>query len=142
MLGNHEKKILLIEDNSDEAILTIRALEKVELEFKLILAKSGSEALDLISKQRLNSEPCPDVILLDLNLPEVSGFDILEEIKSSPKCKHIPVVVLTSSREENDIRKCVELGANSYIQKPTDFLEFVEVAELIGKYWLLTNETI
>ena len=135
------KSILLIEDNSDDAILTMRALEKVEFEFKLDLAKNGSEALEILHNYISDGTALPSLILLDLNLPEVNGIEVLKKIKSDDKTKRIPVVILTSSIDSGDMRQCMDLGANSYIQKPVDFIEFIEVANLIGKYWLSLNET-
>lgn len=136
-----KKNILLIEDNSDDAILTMRALEKVEIVFKLHLAKSGSEALETLLGYAADKTTHPNLILLDLNLPDLSGIEVLKKIKSDERTKRIPVVMLTSSRNSRDIYQCLEFGANSYIQKPVDFVEFVEVANLIGKYWLRLNET-
>lgn len=136
-----EKHILLIEDNSDDAILTMRALEKVDIAFNLHLAKSGSEALKLLLDHPSDELPRPDVILLDLNLPDISGIEVLKSIKSDKRTKRIPVIILTSSTNSEDIYQCMEFGANSYIQKSVDFVEFVEIANLIGKYWLLFNKT-
>lgn len=135
-----KKTILLIEDNSDDAILTMRALEKVEFVFELDLAQNGAEALDILYNHPSDSAYQPHLILLDLNLPKINGIDLLKRLKSDEQTKRIPVVVLTSSMDSGDMRRCMDLGANSYIQKPVDFIEFVDVANLIGKYWLSLNK--
>lgn len=136
-----EHNILLVEDNSDDAILTIRALKRINIVFNLHLAKSGSEALEKLLGYSADKTTHPNVILLDLNLPDMSGIDVLKRIKSDHRTKKIPVVILSSSRNSEDIDQCMEVGANSYIQKPVDFVEFVEIANLIGRYWLLLNDT-
>lgn len=137
-----EKTILLIEDDSDDAILTMRALEKVEFVFKLDLARNGSEALDILFNDASDIAYQPHLILLDLNLPKVKGIDVLKRLKSDERTRRIPVIVLTSSVDSSDMRQCMDFGANSYIQKPVDFIEFIDVANLIGKYWLSLNKTI
>jgi len=137
----NEKSILLIEDNGVDAILTMRAFEKVDIAFNLHLAKSGSEALEMLSNYSADSSSPVNLILLDLNLPDISGIEVLKRIKSNKNTKRIPVVILTSSRNSQDIYQCMEFGANSYIQKPVDFVEFVEIANLMGEYWLLLNQT-
>src|SRR6056297_474214 len=137
----NEKSILLIEDNGDDAILTMRAFEKVDIAFNLHLAKSGSEPLEMLSNYSADSSSPVNLILLDLNLPDISGIEVLKRIKSNKNTKRIPVVILTSSRNSQDIYQCMEFGANSYIQKPVDFVEFVEIANLMGEYWLLLNQT-
>lgn len=133
--------ILLIEDNEDDVILTRRALEKIDSTLQIDFCQSGSGALNYLFPQ--NGETVlPDLIILDLNLPIINGFDVLQAIRSNERTRAIPVVVLSSSREESDLRRATELGANSFIRKPIDFVKFREVADLIARYWLEINETI
>lgn len=135
-----DKSILIIEDNPDDGLLTMRALKK--LNYKNIrLAENGSQALDYLYNENTgnNEHLPPDLILLDLNLPIIDGFTILKKIRSSKSTKRTPVIVLTSSGEEKDIRKSYDLGANSYIRKPVDFTEFEKAAVLISEYWLTLN---
>lgn len=138
-----DKSILIIEDNPDDGLLTMRALKK--LSYKNIkLAENGSQALDYLYNQTddENSDHLPpDLILLDLNLPIIDGFTLLKKIRSSGSTKHIPVIVLTSSGEDKDIKESYDLGANSYIRKPVDFIEFEKAAVLISEYWLTLNVT-
>ncbi len=136
------KKILLVEDNSDDALLTHRALQKTEISVLIDIAKDGAEAIEYLYHICYSSLTVPDLIILDLNLPKVDGFEVLKKIRSEIKTKAVPVIILTSSREKKDIRLAAEYGANSYIQKPVDFVKFKEVADLIGKYWLGVNESV
>lgn len=136
-----DKSILIIEDNPDDGLLTMRALKK--LNYKNIrLVENGSQALEYLynpgDKENTKHLP-PDLILLDLNLPIIDGFTILKKIRSSDSTKHTPVIVLTSSGEEKDIIESYDLGANSYIRKPVDFIEFEKAAVLISEYWLTLN---
>lgn len=137
-------EILLCEDNTRDADLTIRALKKKNLGNKITWVKDGEEALDFLFcrnafKER-NMQENPKVILLDLKMPKVSGLEVLKEIRSNPKTKSIPVVVLTSSEEEKDIVQSYELGVNSYIVKPVDFIKFTESISEVGFYWMLLNK--
>jgi len=135
-----DKSILIIEDNPDDGLLTMRALKK--LNYKNIrLVENGSQALDYLYNENIgdNEHLPPDLILLDLNLPVIDGFTILKKIRSSKSTKHTPVIVLTSSGEDKDIRESYDLGANSYIRKPVDFIEFEKAAVLISEYWLTLN---
>jgi two-component system, response regulator len=135
-------EILLVEDNMNDAELTIRALRKNNFANNIVHLKDGAEALDYIFKkgeyenQDINM---PKVILLDLNMPKIGGIQVLEKIKADPKTKTIPVVVLTSSSEDPDIKKCYELGVNSYVTKPVDFEDFMKAVSELGLYWLLVN---
>jgi len=142
MLNN--KYILLVEDNPDDVLLTQRALKKGHIINEVIVAEDGAKALDfLFGKGEYNErDSCdrPALILLDLKLPKVSGFEVLEAIKSNPHFKRIPVVILTSSRQEEDVVKGYDLGANSYIRKPVDFDTFIKTVAELSVYWLLTNE--
>lgn len=139
------KKILLIEDNMDDELLTIRALKKHYPSYEIDVARDGVEALDyLFEKDRNNIKDVstlPKLIILDLQLPKMDGIEVLRCIKSNIYTAMIPVVVLTSSNENGDILKSYGLGANSFIRKPVDYLQFLKVAGYIGLYWLVVNES-
>jgi two-component system, response regulator len=139
-----EVSILLVEDNMDDAELTIRSLKKHNFANKLFHVKDGAEALDFLYRRgayhQLGVESKPRVILLDLKMPKVSGLEVLREIKSTPETSDIPVVALTSSREDSDIRECYELGVNSYIVKPVDFSNFAQAVADVGFYWAVLNQ--
>ena len=132
-------KILLVEDNPDDIELTLRAFKKHNLINKIIVARDGEEALNILFKDSKENYK-PDLILLDLKLPKVDGLEILRQIKSNSRTQLIPVIILTSSKEENDLVKSYRLGANSYIRKPVDFEKFTEVVMQLGLYWVLLNE--
>jgi two-component system, response regulator len=138
-------EILLVEDNITDAELTIRELKKNNMANNLIHVKNGSEALDFIfaegryAESRAVSHP-PKVILLDIQMPKVNGIEVLEKIRQDTRTKNIPVVILTSSKESPDIRKCYDLGANSYIVKPVNFENFAVAIKNLGFYWLLLNQ--
>jgi two-component system, response regulator len=131
-------EILLIEDNPDDAGLTIRALKKYNLANQLLHLQDGEEALNFIFSE--NFTVFPKVILLDLKMPKVDGIEVLRKIKSDDRKKIIPVVVLTSSKEERDIVESYKLGVNAYIVKPVDFDKFVKAISEIGFFWLLLNQ--
>ena len=136
--------ILLVEDNPNDAELTVRALKKHHLANRIYVAEDGAQALDILFArgkyaQRENSVP-PKIVLLDLKLPRVSGLEVLKEIKSDVRTKNIPVVVVTSSGEDPDIKQAYDLGANSYVVKPVDFEQFFEAMGNLGLYWLLVNQ--
>lgn len=138
--------ILIVEDDPRDAELTLRALRKNNLANNVYVAEDGEEALDFFFcrgkfSQRDPSSP-PKVVLLDLKLPKVNGLEILEAIKSDDRTKHIPVVIVTSSREEPDVKRAYELGVNSYVVKPVDFDQFVSAMSSLGLYWLLVNQPI
>lgn len=139
-----EIEILLVEDNPEDAELTIRALKKHNLTNKLVWLKDGAEALEFIfaSGKYKDREVygIPKVILLDLKLPKVDGIEVLRRIREDERTKKIPVVILTSSREEKDICNGYTLGVNSYIVKPVDFEKFLQTVDEIGLYWLLLNQ--
>jgi two-component system, response regulator len=143
-MTNYVLEIILIEDNPDDAALTIRALKKQNLANKLIHLKDGAEALDFIFGKGAYAERStvntPKVILLDLKMPKVNGIEVLEKLKSDSLTKHIPVVILTSSAEDPDIKKCYALGANSYIVKPVDFDNFAKTVADLGLYWMVLNQ--
>lgn len=142
-MTNYELEIILIEDNPDDAALAIRALKKQNLANKLVHLKDGVEALDFIYGKGVYAERgalnTPRVILLDLKMPKVNGIEVLEKVKSDPLTKHIPVVILTSSAEDPDIKECYALGANSYIVKPVDFDNFSKTVVELGLYWMVLN---
>ncbi len=141
--GN-EVEILLVEDDPRDVELTLRSLKKHNLANRVHVAKDGAEALEYIfardTFEGRDINHTPQVILLDLKLPKVDGLEVLREIKSDERTKHIPIVVLTSSREENDMVESYKLGVNSYIVKPVDFDKFAESVSKLGFYWLLLNE--
>jgi two-component system response regulator len=142
-MSHHEIEILLVEDNFDDAELTIRALTKSNLANKLIHLKDGAEALDFIfgvgAFEGRKTEIVPKVILLDLKLPKVNGMEVLRKIKENSLTEKIPVVVLTSSSQDPDIEHAYTLGANSYIVKPIEFDKFTKAISSLGMYWLALN---
>lgn len=137
-------EILLVEDNPSDQELTLKALKKYNLSNNIYIVEDGAEALDFIFAEgeysSRNISIVPRLILLDLKLPKVSGLEVLKIIKSDARTKKIPVVVLTSSKEERDIVESYEYGVNSYIVKPVDFSKFVESIKEVGFYWLLLNQ--
>jgi CheY-like chemotaxis protein len=143
-MDEKEVEILLVEDNPDDAELAIRALKKSHLANNVTHLIDGAEALDFLfangrySERDLNN--LPKVILLDLKMPKVNGLEVLQRIKSEPRTKMIPVVILTSSAEDPDIKRSYELGANSYIVKPVEFNNFAKIISDLGMYWLVINK--
>jgi len=141
---NSFKKILLIEDNKDDEILTIKAFRKNNLSNDIMVIRDGEEALDYFSHTgKYNSseyEELPTFVLLDLKLPKVDGLQILKHIRSDERTKKLPVVVLTTSKEQNDLVMSYELGVNSFVRKPIDFNEFIKAVNQLGMYWLILNE--
>jgi len=137
-------EILLVEDNPNDAEMALRALKKNNLANNVLVVSDGEEALDFLYGRgkflNKNINNRPKIILLDLKLPKIDGKEVLRVIKSDPEKKVIPVIVLTSSREERDIVESYELGVNSYIVKPVDFDKFVEAVKELGLYWLLMNQ--
>lgn len=133
----NEVEILLVEDNPDDAELTIRTLKKNHLANKLLHLEDGQEALDFLFSEKA---PMPRLILLDLKMPRVDGIDVLRKIKSHSQKKVIPVVVLTSSKEERDIVESYKLGVNAYIVKPVDFDQFIKAVTELGLFWLVLNQ--
>lgn len=144
-MENGEIEILLVEDNMKDAELAVHSLKKHKLTNKMIHLKDGAEALDFIfctgQFKNRNKNNKPKVILLDLKMPKVGGIEVLKKIKEDESTRKIPVVVLTSSKEDPDVRTCYELGANSYIVKPVDFDNFQKAVLDLGLYWLLLNHT-
>ncbi|MDP2412888.1 response regulator [Daejeonella sp.] len=137
-------EILFAEDSMDDATLTIRALVKSGFTNKLYHVKDGAEALDFIYCKGIyasrNIKEKPKLILLDLKMPKLTGIEVLEKVKSDQDLKSIPVVILTSSKEDPDVQKCYALGANSYIVKPVDSNKFFNAIKEIGMYWMIINE--
>jgi CheY-like chemotaxis protein len=139
-----EKIIFLVEDNPDDVVLTERALKKSHILNKLVVARDGAEALEYIfgtgNYSGRDMSKMPEVILLDLKLPKIDGLEVLKKIRADMRTKLLPVVILTSSKEENDLINGYSLGANSYIRKPVNFNQFAEAIRQLGLYWLVLNE--
>ncbi|HEX6512502.1 MAG TPA: response regulator [Chloroflexota bacterium] len=138
------KVILLVEDNPDDEALTLRALRKHNVTNQVVVTRDGAEALDWLfatgAYANRETNVTPQVILLDLKLPKVDGLEVLRRIRTDDRTKLLPVVILTSSKEEEDILNGYRLGANSYVRKPVDFVEFTDAVRQLGLFWLLLNE--
>lgn len=139
-----DKVILLVEDNSSDEVLTLRALKKSGIANEVVVAREGEEALDYLfaTGPHAGRDPSflPQVMLLDLNLPRMTGLDVLRRIRADERTKLLPVVILTSSKEDEDIIRSYSLGANSYVSKPVDFEQFTRAVNTLGLFWLLLNE--
>jgi CheY-like chemotaxis protein len=139
-----EKIILLVEDNPDDITLTLRALKKNSILNEVVVAKDGVEALDYLFGTGIyagrDTSVMPVVTLLDLKLPKIDGFEVLKRVRSNERTKLIPIVILTSSKEDDDLINGYSLGANSYIRKPVDYEQFTEAIRELGLYWILINE--
>ena len=137
--------ILLVEDNPDDEALTLRALQKNNIKNEVVVAHDGAEALDYLfgtgAYAGRDTNVMPQVILLDLKLPKVDGFEVLAKLRADERTKLLPVVILTSSNEEQDRINGYGLGANSYIRKPVEFGSFIEAVKQLGLYWLILNQT-
>ncbi len=138
------KIILLVEDNPSDVGLTQRALAKNRIANKLVVAEDGQEALDYLFATGTHTardvSDIPALVLLDLKLPGVDGLEVLRQMRADPRTSRLPVVILTTSKEEQDVAQSYDLGANSYIRKPVDFTQFAQAIEQLGMYWLLLNE--
>ncbi len=138
------KIILLVEDNPDDEALTIRAFRKNNIGNEVIVARDGVEALDYLfgagKYEGRDTADLPQVVLLDLKLPKLDGLEVLRRIRADERTHYLPVVILTSSKEDQDLINGYRLGANSYVRKPVNFEEFIEAARQLGLYWLLLNE--
>ncbi|MDQ3232000.1 MAG: response regulator [Pseudobdellovibrionaceae bacterium] len=145
-MKNDEKLILLVDDNADDRELAIEALSDIQFTNEIIVARNGFEALDfLFCKGRFASRisnKMPQLILLDLKLPKIDGFEVLRQIRSSERTRLIPTVILSSSRQDNDISMGYRLGANSYVRKPVDFVEFTRTLKDLFLYWLSINQHV
>ena len=141
----NRKLILLVEDNPDDVELTLRALKQNNIKNEIVVARDGSEALDYLFGKGVyanrDMSVTPQVVLLDLKLPKVDGLEVLKRIRSDAKTRLLPVVILTSSKEEQDLINGYKIGANSYIRKPVDFNQFAEAVRQLGLYWLILNES-
>lgn len=138
------KLILLVEDNPRDEYLTLRALKKSKIANDVVVARDGVEALDYLFGRGAYSDPAshvmPQLVLLDLKLPKVDGLQVLQQLRADERTKRLPIVVFTSSSEEEDLLSSYNLGANSYIRKPVEFEQFVEATTQLGMYWLVLNE--
>jgi len=141
-----KRVILLVEDNPDDEALTLRAFKKSNILNEVVVARDGAEALDYLFATGVyagrDTSVVPQLILLDLKLPKVNGLEVLERIRTDERTRLVPVVLLTSSREEQDLIEGYSLGANSYIRKPVDFVQFTEAIRNVGMYWLVLNESL
>jgi CheY-like chemotaxis protein len=139
-----DKVILLVEDNADDELLTLRALKKNNIRNEVVVARDGNQALDYLFGTGLHSgrdlSVMPQIILLDLKLPKVDGFEVLNRVRASEMTKFLPVVILTTSNEDQDRIRGYDLGANSFVRKPVEFEKFIEAVRQLGLYWLILNE--
>ncbi len=144
MPGKELRTILLVEDNPDDEALTLRAMKKNNILNPVVVARDGAEALDFLFRRGLHADRDPDlliqVVLLDLKLPKVDGLEVLRQIRGDARTGLTPVVVLTTSKTDRDMVESYRLGANSYVAKPVDFVQFSEAVRQLGIYWLLLNE--
>jgi len=140
----NNKVILLVEDNPDDEALTLRALKKNNIKNEVVVARDGAETLEFLfgtgKYAGRNTDVIPQVVLLDLKLPKVEGLEVLRQVRADKRTKLLPVVILTSSNEEQDRIQGYGLGANSYVRKPVDFSQFLDAARQLGLYWLVLNE--
>jgi two-component system response regulator len=139
---NVDGRILVIDDSPDDVTLTLRALKKNNITNAVDVASDGEEAIRYLFPAEGPLDTLPALILLDLNMPKVSGLEVLRRIRGDPRTKYLPVVVLTTSTEERDIVNTYDLGANSFVRKPVAFDEFLEAVRVLGMYWLLVNRPV
>jgi CheY-like chemotaxis protein len=142
--GVHPFNLLLVEDNEADVKITLRAFSKASLPNNVFVVNDGQEALDYVFRQGRFQDaekyPCPHIVLLDINMPKVSGPEVIERMKADTTLRHIPIVILTSSKSKEDILLCYERGAASYIPKPVSYVEFVKLVEGFNYYWQVVNE--
>jgi two-component system response regulator len=140
-----DKMILLVEDNPDDEFLTVRALKKNNIGNRIVIVRDGVEALDFLfcTGDYTSREPrdLPQLILLDIKLPKMDGLEVLRRVRADERTRLLPIVILTSSKEEQDLIESYKNGANSYVRKPVDFNQFMEAVHELGMYWLVINET-
>lgn len=137
----HRGTILLVEDNEDDRELALRAMKRTGIGHKIVAVRDGVEAMDYLKRKGIyadTTEPLPDLVLLDLKMPRMDGLQVLEQIKSDPELRTLPVVMLTSSKQDRDVQRAYNLGVNSYICKPTSFSEFLKLVNNLGNYWFDT----
>jgi CheY-like chemotaxis protein len=137
------KRILLAEDNANDLELTLAALQQNNLANEIVAVRDGAEALDYLYRRGVysgNTDSLPALVLLDLKMPKVDGLEVLKTLKADPQLRLIPVVMLTSSREESDLLRSYKLGVNAYVVKPVDFAEFMDAVRQIGAFWAVINE--
>ncbi len=143
-MNDESKVILLVEDNPDDVALTMRAFKRSHLMNPVVVARDGVEALDFLFAQGVHASragaPLPTLAILDLKLPRLDGLGVLKALRADPRTALLPTVILTSSKEEQDVVSGYKLGANSYVRKPVDFAEFVEAVKVLGIYWLALNQ--
>ena len=143
-MNESNKVILLVEDNPDDVALTLRAFKRSHLMNPITVARDGIEALDFLFARGAHSDRAsallPTVVILDLKLPKLDGLGVLKAIRADERTQYLPVVIMTSSKEEQDLISGYALGANSYVRKPVDFAEFLEAVKVLGIYWLMINE--
>lgn len=141
-----ERFILLVEDNEDDEVLTLRALKKNNIANEVVIARDGAEALDFMfgtgAHAGRDTSEQPQVVLLDLNLPKISGHDVLKRVRADARTRHLPIVVLTSSKEDEDVLSSYTNGANAYVRKPVEFGQFTEAVKTLGLFWLILNERV
>ncbi|VAX09172.1 response regulator receiver protein [hydrothermal vent metagenome] len=134
------QQILLVEDNPDDEALALRALKKGGFADELVVARDGVEALDFLLDKNKDRDDLPALVLLDINLPRLNGLEVLKQLRQNAMTQVLPVVMLTSSKEDDDVSSSYEYGCNSYIRKPVDFKKFSEMITLVERYWLRLNE--
>jgi two-component system, response regulator len=134
--------VILVEDNPDDEALTLRALKKAKVANEIIVARDGAEAIDVIFGRCLGRALLPALVLLDLNLPKISGLEVLRRMQEDERARLVPVVILTSSTEHEDVLSGYQNGANGYVRKPVNFAEFADAVSALGMFWLLLNEPV
>jgi two-component system response regulator len=137
-----DRPILLVEDNADDEELTLRALARSHVGNRVVVARDGAEALGYLlgTPEAPALGPLPALVLLDLKLPKIDGLEVLQRLRAAPRTRRLPVVILTSSGEERDLIEAYDRGANSYVRKPVDFVQFVEAVKQLGLFWLVVNQ--